>query len=215
MKARVLIASATLGLAITLVVPATAQSWQRPGGYWGWSQDRDHDRDDRDRDDRRAYQDGYRDGDRDRDHHSRWNPRGRNWRGDDRRAYEAGYRVGYNGNRGWDNDRDRDRDRDRDGDRDRDHDGDRDRGYGWRGPEDRGYGGYGRNGNQAYRNGYADGLRYGQNDRSRNKGYNSTGSGYYEKATNGYYSGWGNKDDYKREYREGYQDGYQRGYKGR
>jgi len=74
--------------------------------------------------------------------------------------------------------------------------------------------GYGRGGygNPAAQFGYQDGFRYGQMDASRGKGFNATGSEYYENADHGYNSSFGNKSEYRQEYRSAYQQGYQTGY---
>lgn len=234
------LAVATLGLATALAIPASAQDrdwhhdrddggWQQ-NGRWGWAQDRDHDRDDHDRDDRDrdyrrdgrgnsdAYRDGYQDAMRDRNGNHSYHPRGDRWKNDDRRAYESGYRAGYNGQYGNGSygrgDRDRDWDHDRDHDRDRDNDGrwgGQNRGaWGINGQGSYGRGGYG--GNMAARTGYQDGLIYGQRDASNGKGYNATGSGYYENADHGYNSSFGDKNSYRQQYRQAYQQGYSQGY---
>jgi len=212
MKLRtLLLAGATMGLAAALALPATAQDrdsrgWQQNHSRWGWAQDRDdHGRNDNGSyANSNAYRNGYQDARNDRDHHHEYRLRGDRWKGNDRQAYEAGYRAGYNGQYGgggWNQDRDRDRDRDNRGT------------YGRGGVYPQGgRGGYG-NG-MAARMGYQDGLMYGRNDASRGKGYNATGSGYYEHADHGYNSSFGDKNQYRQEYRQAYQQGYQQGYQG-
>ncbi len=137
----------------------------------------------------------------------------------------------YNrGNR--DNDRDGDYDDDRD---DRDDDNGRyDRN---RNNNDNGYydrngnyhpnnnnGNYGnnRNGNNIYRiaqqNGYNDGLRKGAEDARENHS-NPQGTSEYKRATNGYNSSYGNKEQYKQAYRQAFLQGFDeaqnRGYNNR
>ena len=163
-----------------------------PYGNWGY-QDRNRDgRDDR-------YERGLRDGRSDREHHRAWHPR------DGNAAYMNGYRAGYGTNSGgWQGRRDNDRDRDV-----------------YRGPNapypNGPYGGpgVGNTGRVAYNNGYQEGLRYGQNDRSAGRRYTPTSSGVYSDATRGYNSSYGDKTSYRLQFRNGYQAGYQRGFYGR
>ncbi len=191
----------TMGAAMIFAGPG-ALAWQQHGNHGN-----PHDRDDqysqgnKHNDRSEAYRDGFRDGEKDRG--KKFHPRGNQWKGDAHEAYQSGYRAGFNGgSREWHGDHDRDRDRD---DRGRDDHGR------WGGVSDRGE--HGRDERStARRFGYDDGYRYGQNDRRKNKSYNDTGSGYYEKATNGYQSNYGNREDYRREYREAYREGYRRGY---
>jgi hypothetical protein len=93
--------------------------------------------------------------------------------------------------------------------------------YGGYGRDDR-YGTYGgrngRNTNEMYRvaqdYGYNDGLRRGAEDMRDRDRYNPEKASDYKKATNGYDSYYGNKDEYKRAYRDaflrGYDDGFNR-----
>jgi hypothetical protein len=196
-----LLLAAAIGTAAVLAVPASAQvrDWQTQGS-WGW-QDHHHDRDHRDNMNNDAYRNGYQDAQRDREHNARWRPRGNRWKGDYRHAYEDGYRAGFYGGGQY-------------GYGDRDRDGDR--GYGGYGyPNGRyGNGRYGRGG-AAAQFGYQDGFSYGQRDASRGKGYNATGSEYYENADHGYNSSFGDKNSYRQAYRQAYQQGYQNGYYGR
>jgi len=67
----------------------------------------------------------------------------------------------------------------------------------------------------AERNGYQDGLRYGQHDRSVGKPSRPTDSQAYNDANRGYNFRFGNRDRYKVEYRRGYVRGYQQAYNDR
>jgi hypothetical protein len=237
LKARTILLVAAIGTAAVLSLPATAQNrdWNNQN-RWGW-QDRDHDRNDHDRNDRGhgnqnrdAYRDGYQDAQHDRASNGRYHPRGNRWKGNDRGAYESGYRSGFNGRGQYgygnrDRDGDRDRDRDRDGRRGGNYGygnrgyGNGEYGYGNGGYGNGGYGngnyGYGRRGGPAAQFGYQDGLSYGQRDASRGKGFNATGSYYYEHADHGYNSSYGDRNGYRQAYRQAYQQGYQAGYYGR
>ena len=86
------------------------------------------------------------------------------------------------------------------------------RGYG---RNDR-YGNNERYGNEMYRvaqdYGYNDGLRRGAEDMRDRDRYNPENAGDYKKATNGYDSYYGNKDEYKRAYRDAFRRGYDEGY---
>ncbi len=83
--------------------------------------------------------------------------------------------------------------------------------------DNRGYGrngGYGNNGgyrNDIYRiaqqNGYNDGLRKGEED-ARERHNNPQGTSEYKRATNGYDSRLGRKDDYKQAYRQAFLQGF-------
>lgn len=83
--------------------------------------------------------------------------------------------------------------------------------------DNRGYGrngGYGNNGgyrNDIYRiaqqNGYNDGLRKGEED-ARERHSNPQGTSEYKRATNGYDSRYGNKDEYKQAYRQAFLQGF-------
>jgi hypothetical protein len=180
---------------------------------WWWLQrDRDdrgeYQNRDRDRDDRGIYQNrdrdrdgindryeiGLRDGRNDRQHRRAWRPRHPG------AAYMNGYRAGFG--RDW---------RQGDDDRWRNNRGPNGNGpYGGNGS----YGGYGNQNAQrvAYDNGFSEGQRYGQADRSRGKSYEPTGSGVYKDADRGYNSSYGDKSTYRSTFRNGYLAGYQRGY---
>lgn len=123
--------------------------------------------------------------------------------------------------RDWDRDRDRDGDRHDRRDRDRDNDRDRQRGngrwgrgrlgrYGQRG--NAGYGNYGSIYQVAQQRGYQDGLNTGANDARRGQSYNPQRSHYYQNATYGYDSSYGNKNEYKQAYRQGFLQGYRQGF---
>lgn len=107
----------------------------------------------------------------------------------DRRAYEAGYDEGYQNN-------------------------DRQRGNGAYGQ----YGSrqYGSNNNQnvAYNNGFQQGLKYGQSDRSSGHSNRPTYSSTYQNGSNGYGNS-GDRMNYKRTFQEGFRAGYDQGYNGR
>jgi hypothetical protein len=93
-----------------------------------------------------------------------------------------------------------DRDRGRDGDRDRDRNGRYDR-------------------NEIYRlaqqNGYREGLRQGQDDSSRRRGFDYERDSRYRDALGGYRSEYGDRENYRRAYREGFRQGYEEGYRNR
>lgn len=185
---KLLAGTLALGVGLTGAAAAQSQSWGdhardgRRGQSWSW-QDDDH-RQDQDRD---------RDRDRNGD------------RRDDRYRRDGQYgRYGNNGYYGR-------------GDGDRD-DGYRNGRYGNGGYRDgqNGYygGGHGRYGygNEAGRIGYQEGFNYGQNDRSRGRGFNATGSEAYEEADAGYNSSFGDKNAYRQTFRDAYVQGYQAGY---
>lgn len=98
------------------------------------------------------------------------------------------------------------------------------RGYGdrWdrrgRGRRDRDdYPGYGRNNrDQVYRiaqqNGYQEGLRAGQDDRSRRRGYELERESAYRDGLRGYRSEYGDRRIYQQAYRDGFRRGYDEGY---
>lgn len=104
-------------------------------------------------------------------------------------------------------------DRNRDGIDDR---YERNRGYGT-------YGGYGNGGygNYGYSNiaqiaqnqGYQAGLNTGASDAQRGQSYDPQRSHYYQNATYGYSSSYGNREAYKQYYRDGFQRGYQEGFR--
>jgi hypothetical protein len=111
-------------------------------------------------------------------------------------------------------------DRNRDGIDDR---YERNRGYGNNGV----YGNNGRYGNGSYGNGsygyniaqiaqnqgYRDGLNTGASDGQRGQSYNPQRSHFYQNATYGYSSSYGNRETYKQYYRDGFQRGYQEGFR--
>ena len=101
----------------------------------------------------------------------------------------------------------RDRQDRRDRDRDRD---DRNR----RDDRNGRSGGYGYNVYQiAQSRGYQDGLNTGASDGQRGQSYNPQRSHYYQNATYGYNSSYGNKNGYKQAYRDGFLRGYQEGFR--
>jgi hypothetical protein len=101
----------------------------------------------------------------------------------------------------------RDRQDRRDRDRDRDDRNRRDDRYGRSG-------GYGYNVYQiAQSRGYQDGLNTGASDGQRGQSYNPQRSHYYQNATYGYNSSYGNKNGYKQAYRDGFLRGYQEGFR--
>ena len=111
----------------------------------------------------------------------------------------------------WGRDQQDRRDRDdryrRDRDRDRDDRYRRDDRYGRSG-------GYGYNIYQiAQSRGYQDGLSTGASDEQRGQSYNPQRSHYYQNATYGYNSSYGNKNGYKQAYRDGFLRGYQEGFR--
>jgi hypothetical protein len=65
----------------------------------------------------------------------------------------------------------------------------------------------------AQQNGYNDGLRNGQDDRARRRGFNYQNDPRYRDAMSGYRSEYGNRDQYRQAYREGYSRGYEEGYR--
>ncbi len=82
---------------------------------------------------------------------------------------------------------------------------------------DRDYGRYPSTyGNQMYRVaqdfGYRDGLNKGAEDARDRDRYNAHNAKDYKKATNGYNSGYRNKDAYKQAYRDAFLRGYDEGY---
>ena len=100
----------------------------------------------------------------------------------------------------------RDRQDRRDRDRDRDDRYRRDDRYGRSG-------GYGYNVYQiAQSRGYQDGLSTGASDGQRGQSYNPQRSHYYQNATYGYNSSYGNRGGYQQAYRNGFLRGYQQGY---
>lgn len=79
------------------------------------------------------------------------------------------------------------------------------------------YGGYGNNGYNVYQiaqqNGYQAGLNTGANDAQRRQSYNPQRSHYYQNATYGYNSSYGNREGYKQAYRNGFVQGYNQGFR--
>lgn len=75
-------------------------------------------------------------------------------------------------------------------------------------------GGYG---NDVYRmaeeQGYRDGYAHGADHARQGRRYDYAGTSHYRDATNGYRSGYGNKDAYKQTYRNGFVRGYEAGYR--
>ncbi|HYP29236.1 MAG TPA: hypothetical protein VE262_21175 [Blastocatellia bacterium] len=65
----------------------------------------------------------------------------------------------------------------------------------------------------AQQNGYNDGVRRGQEDRSRRRGYEMDRSSEYRDATRGYRSEFGNRDIYRQAYRDGFRRGYDEAYR--
>jgi len=65
----------------------------------------------------------------------------------------------------------------------------------------------------AQQNGYNDGIRRGQEDRSRRRGNEMNRSSEYRDGTRGYRSEYGNRDLYRQAYREGFQRGYEEAYR--
>ncbi len=65
----------------------------------------------------------------------------------------------------------------------------------------------------AQQNGYNDGVRRGQEDRSRRRGYEMDRSPEYRDATSGYRSEYGNRNVYQQAYRDGFKRGYDEAYR--
>lgn len=65
-----------------------------------------------------------------------------------------------------------------------------------------------------YHNGYRDGFRHGQVDRSRRAGYDRNDKNY-RRGDNGYQSHMGPRGQYRKGFREGYKEGYDDAYYGR
>ena len=140
-----------------------------------------------------------------------------------RRGYESGFRDGQTGR----NRRIRRADvervlggrmRDVYGGSDEDYDDDR-----WRRGR-RGDGGWGRGDGRtdrnevlriAEQNGYREGARHGQDDRSRRRSYNYSDAREFRDATSGYRFEYGDRGLYQQGFREGYQKGYDDAYRGR
>ncbi|HJQ67748.1 MAG TPA: hypothetical protein VKA70_02165 [Blastocatellia bacterium] len=86
--------------------------------------------------------------------------------------------------------------------------------------DDRGNGRWddrGNNRNDVYRiaqqNGYRDGVRRGQEDRSRNRRFDYDDSSDYRDASRGYRSEYGNREAYRNAYRDAFRSGYEDGYR--
>jgi hypothetical protein len=100
--------------------------------------------------------------------------------------------------------------------RDNDNDGYNDV-YGRRGRSSDGYGNYGGSLNlrqTALNAGFADGVKEGRRDRSRNERYDFTDEGDFQKGTRDYSSRLGDRNIYQRYYREAFSHGYADGYAG-
>ncbi|HSK64660.1 MAG TPA: hypothetical protein VK893_12495 [Pyrinomonadaceae bacterium] len=71
----------------------------------------------------------------------------------------------------------------------------------------------GRNGFEVARQqGYSYGMNVGAADAQRRQSYNPQRSRYWKKATEGYSSSFGNKDQYKRVFRNAFEQGYRQGW---
>ncbi len=65
----------------------------------------------------------------------------------------------------------------------------------------------------AQQNGYRDGVRRGQEDRSRNRRFDYDDSSEYRDASRGYRSDYGNREAYRNAYRDAFRSGYEDGYR--
>jgi hypothetical protein len=65
----------------------------------------------------------------------------------------------------------------------------------------------------AQQNGYRDGVRHGQEDRSRNRRFDVDNSSDYRDASRGYRSEYGNREAYRNAYRDAFRQGYNDGYR--
>lgn len=65
---------------------------------------------------------------------------------------------------------------------------------------------------EAQRQGFQDGVSRGRDDRQDRDRYNPQKSSEYKRATNGYDSRYGNKNEYKNAYRQAFINGYNQGY---
>lgn len=94
----------------------------------------------------------------------------------------------------------------------------RNRGYNnGRGRDADGYGNYGGSyelRQTALNAGFADGVKEGRKDRSRNERYDYTDESDYQKGTRDYSSRHGDRSIYQRYYREAFSHGYADGYSG-
>ena len=68
--------------------------------------------------------------------------------------------------------------------------------------------------NEAFNNGYADGVEKGREDRGDRDSYDPVRHSRYRAGDHGYHSRYGSKDDYKLVYRDGFEAGYEAGYRG-
>jgi hypothetical protein len=66
----------------------------------------------------------------------------------------------------------------------------------------------------AQQNGFNDGVRRGQEDRSRRRGNEATRESEYRDGMRGYRSEYGNRDIYRQAYRDGFLRGYNEAYRG-
>lgn len=90
-------------------------------------------------------------------------------------------------------------------------------GYNNRGYSNDGYGNYGGSFDlrqTALNAGFADGVKEGRRDRSRNERYDYTDESDFQKATRDYSSSKGDRYIYQRYYREAFANGYADGYAG-
>lgn len=119
-----------------------------------------------------------------------------------REGYEGGYQAeGYpqGGNR--------------DGNRDRNDNGNQHRrGRNW--DQYGNYGGSFQLRQTALNAGYNEGIKQGHNDRNKRNRNGYQGQGAYQKATQDYSSGLGDRELYRRYYREAYENGYEAGING-
>jgi len=83
----------------------------------------------------------------------------------------------------------------------------------WRDRDNNGRGGRNDISRIAQQNGYREGLRNGQEDRARRRGFDYEHDDRYRDAMSGYSSEYGNRDFYRQAYREGYRRGYEEGYR--
>ena len=67
----------------------------------------------------------------------------------------------------------------------------------------------------AQQNGYRDGLRAGQEDRNRSRGFNPDRSSGFRDALAGFRVEYGNRDFYRQSYRDGFRKGYEEGFRSR
>ena len=65
----------------------------------------------------------------------------------------------------------------------------------------------------AQQNGYRDGIRRGEEDRWRRRGFDLQGSSEYRDALSGYRWEFGNRDRYRELYRDGFRRGYTEGFR--